>query len=328
MPPLSSSDAIVERPPHLPVLLPEVLEALKLTAADLAAGGRRFIDGTLGAGGHAAAILTAAPDATLLGFDLDPRSLAVARGALAPFGERVSFVHGSHSTMGEVAPLQGFAAVDGILLDVGVSSMHVEEAERGFAFKVDGPLDMRFDPTGNAPTAADLVNTLNADALADLIFEYGEDRDSRRIARAIVAARPLHSTQQLARVIEAVQRGSREKLHPATRTFQALRIAVNDELGAIERTLPQALTLLKPGGRLVVISFHSLEDRLVKTFFRDEATDCVCPPHHLICTCGHRARVALISRKPITASEAEIARNPRARSAKLRVVELLPTPTE
>jgi 16S rRNA (cytosine1402-N4)-methyltransferase len=327
---LWSNLSIVERPPHLPVLLAEVLDALKLTtdadAKSSAAGGRRFIDGTLGAGGHAVAILGAAPDATLLGFDLDPRSLAVARTALAPFGERVTFVHGSHSTMGEAAPAHGFAAVDGILLDVGVSSMHVEEAERGFAFKVDGPLDMRFDPTSDAPTAADLVNTLTADALADLIFEFGEERNSRRIARAIVAARPLHSTQQLARVIEAAQRGPREKLHPATRTFQALRIAVNDELGAIERTLPQALRLLAPGGRLAVISFHSLEDRLVKTAFREESTDCLCPPQQPICTCEHQARVALISRKPITANDAEIASNPRARSAKLRVVERLPDP--
>ncbi|MBX3081019.1 MAG: 16S rRNA (cytosine(1402)-N(4))-methyltransferase RsmH [Anaerolineae bacterium] len=309
--------------PHLPVLLTEVLDALAVAAHP----DGLFIDGTLGAGGHATAILEAAPNARLLGFDLDPRSLSIAEQALAAYADRVTFVHASHSTMSELAPRHGFAAVDGILLDVGVSSMHVDEAERGFAFRVDGPLDMRFDPTSDAPTAADLVNGMPESELADIIYQYGEDRDSRRIARAIVAARPLTSTRQLADVLEKAHRGPREKIHPATRTFQALRIAVNDELGAIERTLPQAVSLLKPGGRLAVISFHSLEDRIVKHYFRDESTDCLCPPQQLICTCGHHASLALISRKPITASDDELTRNPRARSAKLRVVEKLP-PTD
>ena len=305
--------------PHIPVLLDEVLNALAVSAHP----DGLFIDGTLGAGGHAAAILDAAPNSRLLGFDLDPRSLAIAEQSLAPYHERVTFVHGSHSTMGKVAPSKGFDAVDGILLDVGVSSMHVDEAERGFAFRVDGPLDMRFDPTSGMPTAADLVNGMLENELADIIYQYGEDRDSRRIARAIVAARPLTSTKQLSEVLEKAHRGPREKIHPATRTFQALRIAVNDELGAIERTLPQAISLLKSGGRLAVISFHSLEDRIVKHYFRDEATDCICPPEQLLCTCEHHASVELVSRKPITASEAELAQNPRSRSAKLRVVEKL-----
>lgn len=304
---------------HIPVLLLEVLDALQVEVHP----DGTFIDGTVGAGGHAAAILNAAPRSRLLGFDLDPRSLQIARDQLAPFGDRVTLVHATHSEMGNIAPDQGFDPVDGILLDVGVSSMHFDQADRGFAFKVEGPLDMRFDPSGNAPTAADLVNTLEADELADILYTYGEERDSRRIARAIIAARPLHSTTQLAQVIEKAHRGPREKIHPATRTFQALRIAVNDELGAIERTLPQAIRLLRSGGRLAVISFHSLEDRIVKNLFRDEATDCLCPPQQLICTCGHVASVALITRKPITATEAEIAANPRSRSAKLRVVEKL-----
>lgn len=304
---------------HIPVLLAEVLDALQVETQPDGA----FIDGTVGAGGHAAAILDAAPRSRLLGFDLDPRSLQIARDHLVPFGDRVTLVHATHSEMGEIAPARGFDPVDGILLDVGVSSMHFDQADRGFAFKVEGPLDMRFDPSGNAPTAADLVNTLEADELADILYNYGEERDSRRIARAIIAARPLTSTTQLAQVIEKAHRGPREKIHPATRTFQALRIAVNDELGAIERTLPQAIRLLRSGGRLAVISFHSLEDRIVKNLFRDEATDCLCPPEQLICTCGHKASVALITRKPITATEAEIAANPRSRSAKLRVVEKL-----
>jgi 16S rRNA (cytosine1402-N4)-methyltransferase len=282
-----------------------------------------FIDGTVGAGGHATAILDAAPRAQLLGIDRDPRSLDVARAALAPYAERVTLIHANYDTMGEAAPGQGFAAVNGILLDLGISSMHVDDPARGFAFRVDGPLDMRFDPTSRAPSAADLVNTLDVDELADLIYEYGEERDSRRIARAIVAARPLHSTHQLAEAIEKAHRGPREKIHPATRTFQALRIAVNDELGAIRRALPQAIGLLKPGGRLAVISFHSLEDRIVKQYFRDEATDCLCPPKQPVCTCGHTATIRLVNRKPVVADDAEIAANPRSRSAKLRVAERL-----
>jgi 16S rRNA (cytosine1402-N4)-methyltransferase len=311
-------------PEHVPVLLNPVLDGLNVTGHP----DGLIIDGTVGAGGHASAILTAAPRSRLVGFDRDPRSLDIARSTLAQFKERVTLVHASYETMGQVAPAHGFPAVDGILLDLGISSMHVDDPKRGFAFRVDGPLDMRFDPTAGGTTAADLVNTLEADELADLIFQYGEERDSRRIARAIISARPLHSTRQLAEVIEKSRRGPREKIHPATRTFQALRIAVNDELGAIERALPQAIALLRPGGRLAVISFHSLEDRIVKQVFRDEATDCICPPKQPVCTCGHRATISLITRKPITADEAEIAANPRSRSAKLRIAEKLRTDRE
>jgi 16S rRNA (cytosine1402-N4)-methyltransferase len=201
--------------------------------------------------------------------------------------------------------------------------MHVDEADRGFAFKVDGPLDMRFDPTSNSPTAAEMVNTFDVDELANLIFEYGEDRDSRRIARAIVAARPVDTTRQLAEVIERAHHGPREKIHPATRTFQALRIAVNGELSALEQVLPQAIALLKPGGRLAIISFHSLEDRIVKQHFKTESTDCLCPPRQPVCTCGHHASITLVNRKPIVADDAEIAINPRSRSAKLRIAAKL-----
>ncbi|MEP7286766.1 MAG: 16S rRNA (cytosine(1402)-N(4))-methyltransferase RsmH [Chloroflexota bacterium] len=302
---------------HTPVLMQSVLDNLSLVSDGT------YIDGTVGAGGHASAILNAAPHSRLLGFDRDPRSLDIARATLAPFGDRVMLVHSSYSHMGEIAPTYGFSAVDGILLDLGIASMHVDEAERGFAFRVDGPLDMRFDPGSGEPTAAELVNTLEADELADLIFEYGEERDSRRIARAIIAARPLHSTRQLADVIAHAHHGPRESIHPATRTFQALRIAVNDELGALRQVLPQAAALLKPGGRLALISFHSLEDRIVKQYFKDESTDCICPPRQPVCTCGHRASLKLIQRKPIVPDEAEIAANPRSRSAKLRVAEKL-----
>ncbi len=305
--------------PHTPVLLAAVLETLAIRP------GATIIDGTLGAGGHAAALLEAAgPDGQLLGIDQDPRALALAAERLAPFGERVTLVHGRFDRMAALAAARGIAAADAILLDIGVSSMHLDDPERGFSFLQDGPLDMRMNPQGDAPTAAEVVNTYPEEELADLIWRYGEDRLSRRIARAIVAARPLSRTGALAAAIEGVYpRRRTEKIHPATRTFQALRIAVNDELGALERVLPQAVGLLAPGGRLGVITFHSLEDRIVKQAFRLLSTDCICPPEQPVCTCSHRAVVRLVTRKPLTSDPAEIARNPRSRSAKLRVVEKL-----
>ncbi|MBN1202181.1 MAG: 16S rRNA (cytosine(1402)-N(4))-methyltransferase RsmH [Anaerolineae bacterium] len=308
--------------PHIPVLLDAVLDALRVI--DLPAG--LFVDGTVGAGGHAHAILSAAPDARLLGLDRDPAALALAHERLAPFGERAALVHTSYEHMQDaVARWQhdDTPQVDGILLDLGVSSMQVENAARGFSFSQDGPLDMRFDPASAGPTAADIVNTWDADELANILYRYGEERHSRRIARAILAARPLNSTRALAEVVAQAMPGPRQKIHPATRTFQALRIAVNDELGAIERALPDAVDLLRPGGRLVVISFHSLEDRIVKQTFKREATNCLCPPRQPVCTCGHVARVRLLTRKPIRPGEAEAARNPRSRSARLRVTERL-----
>ncbi|MBP8973204.1 MAG: 16S rRNA (cytosine(1402)-N(4))-methyltransferase RsmH [Anaerolineae bacterium] len=311
--------------PHLPVLLEAVLAALRV--AERPAG--RFVDGTVGAGGHAAAILVAAPDARLLGLDRDPAALALARARLASFEGRVTLRHASYEQIGALVPAwlekvgSAGQGVDGILLDLGLSSMQVDDPARGFAFMSEGPLDMRFDPSGGGLTAADLVNTWDAEALAEVLFRYGEERNARRIARAIVAARPLNSTRQLAEVVAGAQRGPREKIHPATRTFQALRIAVNDELGAVERALPVAIDLLRPGGRLAVISFHSLEDRIVKQTFKTEATDCLCPPRQPVCTCGHVARVRLVTRKPLRPADEEIAANPRSRSARLRVVERL-----
>lgn len=224
--------------------------------------------------------------------------------------------------MAALAAQHAFAPVDGILLDLGFSSMQIDDPERGFSFRSDAPLDMRYDPRADAPSAADLLNTLSAEALADLLYTYGEERESRRLARAIVAARPLRTARQLAELIaRALPR--RENIHPATRTFQALRIAVNDELGALERVLPQTVGLLRSGGRLAIISFHSLEDRLVKRFLARESADCLCPPRQPRCTCGHKATLRLIARKPIAPSAAEIAANPRSRSAKLRLAERL-----
>lgn len=306
--------------PHIPVLLNAVLDALCPSGRAPA----RVIDGTLGAGGHSAALLDRGAQ-ELLGLDVDPQAIAVASARLAPYGDRVCIVHASYVDMGRIARDRGWAdGVDAILLDLGASSMQFDTAERGFSFRADAPLDMRFDPTSGQPTAADLVNTLDEGALADLIFQYGEERHARRIARAIVRARPLATTGALAAVIaRAVPRRPDDRIHPATRTFQALRIAVNDELAALERTLPSAIALLRPGGRLAVISFHSLEDRIVKTAFKLAATDCICPPKTPICVCGHRASVRPITRRPVEADPAEAAANPRARSAKLRVVERL-----
>ncbi len=283
--------------------------------------GGLYIDGTVGGGGHAEAILEhSAPRGRLLGLDRDPTALAHARRRLAAFGARVTLRHASYARMGEIAAEEGFTAVDGILLDLGYSSLQIDDASRGFAFRLEGPLDMRFDPQAGGTTAADLVNTLPETALAELIRRYGEERRSRAIARAIVAARPLRTTTQLAEVIaRAVPR--RGRIHPATRTFQALRIAVNRELEVLEESLPIALALLRPGGRLAVITFHSLEDRLVKRTFRRWSGRCECPPELPLCPCEEEPKVRWITRKPIVPSAEEVSVNPRSRSAKLRVVE-------
>ena len=305
---------------HQPVLYQEVLAAL-----DPQPGGC-YLDGTLGMGGHAWGILHASsPDGQLLGLDQDPAAIALASQRLAPFEGRWKIVRTNFDKMKAVAEAEGFAPLDGIVLDLGFSSLQMDDEQRGLSFRADAPLDMRLDP--DAPqTAADLINTLDAEELANLIYEYGEEPQSRRIARAIVQDRPFSSARELGEMLARVVKGQgRDRIHPATRTFQALRIAVNDELGVLRRVLPDALSLLGPGGRLAVISFHSLEDRIVKQFFRDEATDCLCPPQLLFCECGHRATLDRRSatRKPIVPSAEEVDRNPRARSAKLRVAERL-----
>lgn len=307
--------------PHQSVLYHEIIHALQPVT------GGFYVDGTLGAAGHALGILQASePDSRLLGLDLDPQALAFARERLAPFGTRVILAQASYADVLPLLDTLGWSCVQGVVLDLGVSSMQFDTAERGFSFQFDAPLDMRFGPQISV-SAADLVNTLSESELADVIFKFGEDRYARRIARAIVAARPLETTLQLAEVIrKAVPRPAPGNLHPATRTFQALRIAVNRELEIIEAALPKLVRALAPGGRLAVIAFHSLEDRLVKQFFRREAQNCLCPPRQPICTCGHRASVRELTRRPIMPTADEITRNPRARSARLRVVEKLPEP--
>jgi len=280
------------------------------------------VDGTVGAGGHAAGLLAGSePGGQLLGLDVDPQALDLARQKLAPFGERTWLKKVPYTSLpGQLAEL-GWGSVDGILLDLGVSSMQFDTPERGFSFLADGPLDMRFDPS-NPLTAVEIVNEWPEQELADILYRYGEEPAARRIARAIVTARPVGGTRQLADVIERVQ-PRHGPHHPATQTFQALRIAVNGELESLEKILPLAVEALGPGGRLAVISFHSLEDRLVKEYFRQESKDCICPPRQPICTCGHKASIKEITRRPITPTEAEINLNSRARSAKLRVAEKL-----
>jgi 16S rRNA (cytosine1402-N4)-methyltransferase len=300
---------------HIPVLFQAVLSALAPQP------GGRFIDATVGAGGHAAGVLAAtAPHGQLLGLDRDPAALAVARERLSTYGERVRLVQASFADLAAIARAQGFVAVDGILFDLGLSSLQLADPSRGFSFQAEGPLDMRFEPTQDL-TAADLVNELPVDDLAELLYQYGEERESRRIARAIVQARPIRTTRQLAAVVARAVGGRRGRIHPATRTFQALRIAVNDELAQLQAALPQAVALLRPGGRLAVITFHSLEDRIVKEFMRRESRDCICAPGLPVCVCGHTASLRLITRKPITPSAEEVQANPRSRSAKLRVAE-------
>jgi 16S rRNA (cytosine1402-N4)-methyltransferase len=308
--------------PHNPVLYKEIIHALQPQR------GGRYVDGTVGAGGHARGILEAcAPDGRLLGLDVDPQALAIARKTLAPYEHRIHLAQASYTTLSAQLQRLGWDEVDGILLDLGASSMQFDTPERGFSFLQDAPLDMRFDPR-TPQTAADIVNSYSERELADLIYEYGEERDSRKIAHAIVRARPLHTTRELAAVIEAVspRRGSFGRLrsvHPATRTFQALRMAVNEELASVKAVLPQAVTSLRVGGRIAVISFHSLEDRIVKEFFREQSKDLVNPPYEKIYEVERKATLKEITRKPITPSEEETEDNLRARSAKLRIAEKL-----
>jgi len=302
---------------HAPVLYNEVIGGLQPRA------GGRYIDGTVGAGGHALGLLEASsPDGELLGLDLDPAALETAAQRLKSFGDRVRLVRSSYREMVSVANGFGWDAVDGIVLDLGLSSLQLGAAERGFAFRHDGRLDMRFDPSSPI-TARDLVNGMPEDELADVLFKFGEERAARKVARAIVAARPIDGTQRLAEVVGAALGGRRGGIHPATRTFQALRIAVNGELESVSASLPLAVGLLKSGGRLAVISFHSLEDRIVKSFFHRESRDCICPPEQPLCVCGHRASVKEMTRKPVVPTKEEEAQNPRSRSAKLRIAEKL-----
>lgn len=307
---------------HQPVLLGEVIEMLRPHGAGI------YIDATLGLAGHTIAILEAGPSARVLGIDQDEAALAIARDRLNAFAGRVELKHANFSEIASAATEAGIETADGIIADLGVSSLQLDSASRGFSFRFDAPLDMRMDTSSDVPTAVDLLLTLDENEIADVIYQYGEERRSRRIARRIVEQReggsPVRTTGQLAALIEkAVGRRRDEKIHPATRTFQALRIAVNNELAVLERFIVDSVDLLKTGGRLCVITFHSLEDRIVKQTFQKLSGKCSCPPRIPQCVCGAVKRVVIVTRKPIVPGETEKLANPRSRSAKLRVCEKL-----
>jgi 16S rRNA (cytosine1402-N4)-methyltransferase len=304
-------------PVHVPVLLDEVIAGLQPQR------GGYFVDCTVGLGGHAAAILEKiSPSGRLLGIDADPEAIKVSQDKLSDYGEAVTLVNDNFVNLEAICKRYHFHPVDGILFDLGVSSLQLDTAERGFSFHLDAPLNMRFDP-GQGLTASDIVNSFSEQELAKLIEKYGEERHSRRIARYIVQNRPIATTVELARLVEQALGGKRARIHPATRTFMALRIAVNSELQNLELALKQTINLLRPGGRLTVTSYHSLEDRIVKQFMRYAASSCLCPPGTVICRCGHQPTLKLISRKVIKPTSLETESNPRSRSAKLRIAERL-----
>jgi 16S rRNA (cytosine1402-N4)-methyltransferase len=304
---------------HIPVLLDETLQALAVQP------GGRYIDCTLGGGGHALPIMEhSSPGGQLLGIEADPEALRIASARLAPFKNSTLLVNDNFVNLKNICAQHGFMPVHGILFDLGLSTLQLE-SRRGFSFQTDAPLDMRVSPNQEL-TAADIVNTFSESELANLIWRYGEEPDSRRIARIIIQLRPIETTGELVRAIEKAVPGYRGKIHPATRTFQSLRIAVNRELENLSSALEQAIELLGYEGRLVVISYHSLEDRIVKQFMQREASGCICPPGLPKCVCGHKPTLRIMNRKVIIPAQAEIVLNPRARSAKLRAAERIITP--
>lgn len=302
---------------HASVLLDETIKVLDPQPNGV------FLDATLGLGGHSEAILKTAKDSRVIGIDQDLEAIAIAKQRLARFGKRVQIVHANFSQVKQVASEADISEADGIIADLGVSSLQFDSGLRGFSFRFDAPLDMRMDVESGGETAADLLEILTEEEIANLIYEYGEERFSRRIARRIVekreAGEPVRTTRQLASLVEkAVKRSPKDKIHPATRTFQALRIAVNRELEILEQFIADSIDLLKKEGRLAVITFHSLEDRIVKRTLQRLAGKCFCPPRIPKCVCGAAKIVEVLTRKPVTAGDDEVNRNPRARSAKLR----------
>ena len=306
---------------HISVLLEESIEALHIRPDGI------YLDGTLGGAGHSSEIARRLTTGLLIGVDRDPKALSAAQERLAPWMDRVRLVHSNFRELDAILDSLGIPGVDGILLDLGVSSPQLDEAARGFSYMADAPLDMRMDPF-DPLTAYEVVNSWPQEELRRILFAYGEERYAPLIAAAMVRRReqaPIATTLELVDVIRSAmpQKALREKQHPAKRSFQAIRIAVNDELGAVDGVMGRAIDRLNPGGRLAVITFHSLEDRIVKNAMAQAARGCTCPPEFPVCVCGKKPTLRLVSRKPITASEAELNENPRSRSAKLRVGEKL-----
>lgn len=301
---------------HKSVLLTETVELIA------PADGKLIVDATLGLGGHSEAILAAA-ETSLIGIDQDTKAIAYAEKRLARFGDRVKIAHANFSDIRRVLAGEKIEQVDGIVADLGVSSIQLDDESRGFSFRFDAPLDMRMDVDSDDETAAELLERLEEEEIANIIYQYGEERASRRIARWIVEKRdrgePVTTTKQLADLVaRALKKGPKEKIHPATRTFQALRIAVNREIEILEQFIYDSIDLLKTDGRLAIITFHSLEDRIVKQAFQKMAGKCFCPPRIPQCMCGARKQVEILTRKPIVPAEVEMTENPRSRSAKLR----------
>ena len=302
-------------PVHLPVLLEETVRMLAVQP------GGRYIDCTLGGGGHAATVLEeSSPGGQLLGIDVDPEAIQSAESRLEAYSDSVLLVNDNFVNLRTICYRYDFLPVHGILFDLGLSSLQLDAEDRGFSFQREAPLDMRFSPD-QVLTAGDIVNTYPEAELVNLIKTYGEERYSRRIAHNIVQKRPIRSTRELARLIEKTTASRRKGIHPATRTFQALRIAVNKELENLELVLNQAVSLLGFQGRLAVISYHSLEDRIVKRFMQRESRDCICPPNIAACVCGHRASLKMVTKRAIATSALEQQVNPRSRSARLRIAE-------
>jgi 16S rRNA (cytosine1402-N4)-methyltransferase len=312
---------------HRPVLPAETIEML-----DAGRGGI-FVDATVGLGGHTEAILTASPENVVCAMDQDENAIVIARERLAKFGDRSRFFHANFSSIRSVLSDFGAEKVDGILADLGVSSLQLDSEDRGFSFRFDAPLDMRMDQTSGRLTAAELIAALPENEIADIIYRYGEERFSRWIARRIVenreAGNPISTTRELAEMIErTVPRSRKDKIHPATRTFQALRIAVNREIEILEQFVSDSVDSLKSEGRLAIITFHSLEDRIVKRAFQKMSGKCSCPPRIPQCMCGAKKVVEVLTRKPVTPNDDEIASNPRSRSAKLRAVKKIDSRSE
>ncbi|MQF84336.1 MAG: 16S rRNA (cytosine(1402)-N(4))-methyltransferase RsmH [SAR202 cluster bacterium] len=300
---------------HIPVMVPEILKYLEVSS------GGRYIDCTLGEGGHTKSLLEASnPGGEVLGIDADHEAIEVSKNRLEEYGERFIYDNSNFKNIKKIAMKSRFVPCHGILFDLGVSSLQLDKESRGFSFRRKAPLDMRFS-INQTLTAQDVLNTFSESEISDILYQYGEERQSRKIAKLIIENRPLSNADELSDLIKKNIRQTNYKINPSTKTFQALRIYINEELNSLSQALEQSLEILEVGGRMAVISYHSLEDRIVKNFFKKESKYCICPPNIPKCDCGHFPKLKIITKKPVSPSQSEIEANKRSRSAKLRVVE-------